>query len=183
MEAVTDPALRQLLDSARSAESSRSRAGFGALQRHRTEDATLVGLLANLAECKAFVTLTTTAGADRRGTIAIAGVCGIALKKNQSDASLIRTTAIASVRSVSQLCLDGDGTPQTSTSWPTFISSHIELGDEISLVVSMQHVTGNVVSLNRSLLILDTPDGGVFYAVVDEIEEVSIRIPGSIRHD
>mgnify|MGYP000117587093 CR=1 FL=1 len=53
MEAVTDPAHRLLLDSARSSDSSRSRAGFGALQRHRTEDATLIGLLANLAECNA----------------------------------------------------------------------------------------------------------------------------------
>jgi hypothetical protein len=50
-------------------------------------------------------------------------------------------------------------------------------------MVSTQQVTGNVVGLNRSLLILDTPDGGVFYAVVDEIEEVSLRAPGSIRHD
>ena len=183
MEAVTDPALRHLLDSARSSDSSRSRAGFGALQRHRTEDATLIGLLANLAECNAYVTLTTTTGAQRRGTIATAGLCGILLTKNQSDASLIRTTAIASVRSVRRLCLEGDGIPQTSTSWPTFLSSHIELGDEISLMVSTQQVTGNVVGLNRSLLILDTPDGGVFYAVVDEIEEVSLRVPGSIRHD
>jgi len=183
MEAVTDPALRQLLDSARSSESSRSRAGFGALQRHRTEDATLVGLLADLAECRAFVALTTITGTERRGTISRAGLFGIVLQKSQTDASLIRTAAIASVRSVSHLRLDGDGFPQASTSWPTFVSSHIELGEEISLMVSTQHVTGNVVSLNRSLLILDTPDGGLFYAVVDAIDEVSIRVPGSIRHD
>ncbi|MCX6509449.1 MAG: hypothetical protein NT081_01380 [Actinobacteria bacterium] len=180
---MTDPALRQLLDSARSSDSSRSRAGFAALHRHRADDATLVGLLANLAECKAFVSVTTTTGAELLGTIAVSGLCGIVLEKSQSDASLIRTAAIASVRSVSHLRLDGDGIPQASTSWPTFLSSHIELGEEISLMVSAQHLTGNVVSLNRSLLVLGTPDGGAFYAVVDEIDEVSIRVPGSIRHD
>jgi len=183
MEAVTDPALRQLLDSARSSDSTRSRAGFAALHRHRADDATLVGLLANLSECKAFVALTTTTGAERWGTVAMSGLCGIVLQKSQSDASLIRTAAIASVRSVSHLRLDGDGIPQASTSWPTFVSSHIELGEEISLMVGTHFVTGNVVSLNRSILILDTPDGGAFYAVVDEIDEVSIRVPGSIRHD
>jgi hypothetical protein len=113
----------------------------------------------------------------------MSGLCGIVLQKSQSDASLIRTAAIASVRSVSQLCLDGDGTPQASTSWPTFVASHIELGEEISLTVNTQHVAGRVIGLNRSLLSLATPNGGAFYAVVDEIDEVSVRVPGSIRHD
>ena len=183
MDAVTDPALRQLLDSARTADSSRSRAGFGALHRHRGEDATLVGLLANLAECNAFVTLTTKNGSERRGTILTAGPGGIELATSPSVTTLIRTCSISSVRSATRLHLDGDGAPQTSHSWPTLLALRIDRDDRLSVATSNNLVSGNVRSLSRSLLALSTPDNGVFYAVVDAIDEVSISVPGSIRHD
>ncbi len=183
MDAVTDPALRQLLDSARSADSSRSRAGFGALHRHRGEDATLIGLLANLAECNAFVALTTKNGSERSGTIITVGPGGIELVSSSSVTTLIRTSSISSVRSATRLHLDGDGAPQTSHSWPTLLASRIDRDDRLSVAVSNNHISGTVRSLSRSLLVLTTPDSGVFYAVVDAIDEVSISVPGGIRHD
>ena len=178
MDAVTDPALRQLLDSARSADSSRSRAGFGALHRHRGEDATLIGLLANLAECDAFVALTTKNGSERRGTIITVGPGGIELVSSSSVTTLIRTSSISSVRSATRLHLDGDGAPQTSHSWPTLLASRIDRDYRLSVAVSNNHISGTVRSLSRSLLVLTTPDSGVFYAVVDAIDEVSISVPG-----
>jgi hypothetical protein len=51
------------------------------------------------------------------------------------------------------------------------------------VAISNNLISGNVRSLSRSLLALSTPDNGVFYAVVDAIDEVSISVPGSIRHD
>jgi len=183
MDTISDPALRQLLNSARSADSARSRAGFGSLHRHRAEDASLVGLLVNLAECNAFVSLATTSGTERRGRIIIAGTGGIVLLTSSSTRSLIRFSAIASVRSATPLRLDGDGSPHESISWPTLIASQADHGDDLSVSSNNQFVFGTVRSLSRSLLILDTPDGGVFYAVVDAIDELSISVPGSIRHD
>lgn len=183
MDAITDPALLQFLDAARASDSARSRAGFGALHRHRAEDATLLGLLTNLAECEAFVTLRTTAGIDRRGTVTTAGPGGVVMAQSRSSETIIRTSAIASVRSATPLRLDGDGIPATSKSWPTLLASHIESNDEVTITISGANVTGQVRNISRSLLILETPDGGVFYAVVDAIDEVSINVPGSIRHD
>jgi hypothetical protein len=183
MDAITDPALRQFLDAERASDSARSRAGFGALHRHRAEDATLLGLLTNLAECRAFVTLRTTAGIDRRGTIATAGPGGVVIAQSRSSETILRTSAIASVRSATPLRLDGDGIPAMSTSWPTLLASHIDINDEITLTIGGALVTGQVRNMSRSLLILQTPDSGVFYAVVDAIDEVSISVPGSIRHD
>jgi hypothetical protein len=183
VDAVTDPALRQLLDSARSADSSRSRAGFSALHRHRGEDATLIGLLANLAECNAFVALTTKNGSERRGTIITVGPGGIELATSSSVTTLIHTSSISSVRSATRLHLDGDGAPQTLHSWPTLLASRIDRDDRLSVAISNNHISGTVRSLSRSLLVLTTPDSGVFYAVVDAIDEVSISVPGGIRHD
>lgn len=183
MDAISDPALHQLLHSARSADSARSRASFGSLHRHRAEDASLVGLLVNLAECNAFVSLVTTSGTERRGRIIIAGTGGIMLLTGNTSRSLIRLSAIASVRCATRLRLDGDGSPHESTSWPTLIASHVDDGDDLSLSRNNQFVFGTVRSLSRSILILDTHDGGVFYAVVDAIDELSISVPGSIRHD
>ncbi|CAB4614848.1 unannotated protein [freshwater metagenome] len=183
MDAVTDPALRQLLDSARRADSARSRAGFGALHRHRGEDATPLGLLANLAECNAFVLLSMRGGFERRGTISTAGPGGIEVVTSTSVTSLIRTASISSVRSATRLRLDGDGAPQTSHSWPSLLALRIEHDDQLSVVINKELITGRVRSLSRSLLALDTPDNGVVYAVVEAIDEVSIRVPGSIRQD
>ena len=53
----------------------------------------------------------------------------------------------------------------------------------VTVAISNNLISGNVRSLSRSLLALTTPDNGVFYAVVDAIDEVSISVPGSIRHD
>ena len=105
------------------------------------------------------------------------------IARNRTTEALLRTSAIASVRSATPLRLDGDGIPATSTSWPTLLASHLEVGDELTITISGKHATGRVRSMSRSLLILETPDSGVFYAVVDAIDEVSISVPGSIRHD
>ena len=183
MDTISDPALRQFLDAARASDSARSRAGFGALHRHRADDATLLGLLTNLAECGACVAIRTKTGIDRRGTIIAAGPGGVVIARNRTTEALLRTSAIASVRSATPLRLDGDGIPATSTSWPTLLASHLEVGDELTITISGKHATGRVRSMSRSLLILETPDSGVFYAVVDAIDEVSISVPGSIRHD
>jgi hypothetical protein len=139
--------------------------------------------LANLAECNAFVTLTTKNGSERRGTIITVGPGGIELAVSSSVTSLIRTSSISSVRSATCLHLDGDGAPQTSHSWPTLLASRIDRDDQLSVVISNDLISGNVRSLSRSLLALSTPNNGVFYAVVDAIDEVSLSVPGSIRHD
>lgn len=183
MDSVSDPDLRQLLDSARIADSVRSRAGFGALQRHRAEDATLLGLLANLSESGAFVIVTTVNGTERRGVLNIVGVGGVELENSSTRTSLIRTEAIASVRCATTQRLDGDGVAHSTTSWPTFLSSRIEPADVVALQVGSSSISGRVRALSRSLMILDTPDGGVFYAVVDAIDELSVSVPGSMRQD
>ena len=183
MDAITDPTLRMFLDAARASDSARSRARFGALHRHRAEDATLLGLLTNLADCGAFVTIRTSAGINRRGTITAAGPGGVVIAQSPNFETILRTSAIASVRSATPLRLDGDGVPLMSTSWPTLLASHIDSNDEVTVTISGVQISGQVRNMSRSLLILTSPDGGVFYAVVDAIDEVSISVPGSIRHD
>ena len=111
------------------------------------------------------------------------GPGGIELVVSSSVTSLIRTSSLSSVRSATRLHLDGDGAPQTSQSWPTLLASRIDRDDQLSVAISNDLISGNVRSLSRSLLALSTPDNGVFYAVVDAIDEVSISVPGSIRHD
>lgn len=183
MDSVTDPSLRQLLDSARNAHSNRSRAGFGSLHRHRSEDASLIGLLANLAECNAFIVIRLMSGAERRGRLVNAGTGAVELRTSQSGLSLIRTSAITSVRSATPLLLDGDGRPRNSLSWFTALATHLDRNDELALLTNNEMVSGTVEGLSRSLLVLATTDGGAIYAVVDAIEEVSISVPGSMRHD
>ncbi len=178
-----DQSLRRLLDAARIDAAVRSRSGVAALRQRRSEDASLTGLLANLAERAAPVTISTTSGIERRGVIRVAGHHGIILENSGGIASLMRATAIASIRTQRFHDLHGDGSPASTMSWPTMIASLVEPDDEVSITIARETTRGRVRSISRSLVIVTTPEGAAVYAVVDGIDVVSPSVPGVIRHD
>ena len=183
MDTVADPAFRQFLDSARTADAIRSRSGRSALREHLADDATVPGLLANLSDREIAIVLTTTSGRDRRGTIELVGDTGIVLRSPTGIRSMLQLRLIASLRTTEPIHVAGDGKVDTSRSWPTMVASFIEVGDEVTVIACGQVTTGIIVNCSRSLLAMRLPSNGWHYAVVDAIEEVSLSVPGSIRHD
>lgn len=183
MDATADPALRQLLDSARISDAIRSRSGFGALCDHLADDASLAGLLANLSDLAYSVALTLTSHRERIGRIELVGTSGLVLRSSTGTRSLLQMNAIASLRTSERCQLSGDGRIDTSCSWSTMVASFIESSDDITVSVGGQNCNGRVIACSRAVLALNTPSNGSFYAVVDAIEEVSLSVPGSIRHD
>ena len=183
MSPETEPALRQLIDSAHSADSIRSRSGVAALRSHRAEDASLVGLLSNLADSETLVAVTTTTGAERRGLIKVVGSNGFTLLSPNQASSLFRLSAIASLRHLGTMRFDGDGAPNTTMSWPTMVAAFIDPLDEVVLTLGHHQVVGLVRSISRSILQIATPGKQTFYAVVDSIDGLSLNDPGSMRQD
>ncbi|MEX1218711.1 MAG: hypothetical protein WEA11_09370 [Acidimicrobiales bacterium] len=183
MHPDTEPALRQLITTALTADSIRSRSGVAALRDHRAEDASMVGLLSNLADSETLVAVTTTTGVERRGLVEVVGTNGFTLLSQNRTRSIFRLSAIASLRYFGSQRFDGDGSPTTTMSWPTMIAAFIEPLSDVVLMVGHQQVLGRVRNISRSILQISTPGDQMFYAVVDAIEELSLNVPGSIRQD
>ena len=68
-------------------------------------------------------------------------------------------------------------------SWPTMLAALVEADDEIGVVSDGVSIRGRVRTVSRSLLQLTTPDRASTYVVVEGIEVVSLRVPGSMRQD
>jgi hypothetical protein len=183
MDTTADPAFRQFLDSARIAEAIRSRSGRSALREHLADDASVPGLLANLSDRGVAVALTMTSGRERHGFLELVGDTGIVIRSLTGIRSILQLRLVASIRTSEPSYFAGDGKVDISRSWPTLIASLIEPSDEVTVVGGGQMITGFIVSCSRSLLTLCLPSGNWHYAVVDAIEEVSLNVPGSIRHD
>lgn len=183
MDHTTEPALLHLLDSARSAEAARSRSSFGALREHQAEDATVVGLLADLLERRTLITIATRLGHERRGVIELVGDRGLVLTAPSGRRTILRLDAVASIRSLEAHRLDGAGRATTAMSWPSMVARFIDVGDDIHVIFGASSVIGRVRSLSRSLIALETAGGNSHYAVLDAIDELSLNVPGSIRQD
>jgi hypothetical protein len=172
-----DPDLRQFLESAMADDAARSRAGVGALRERRSEDATLVGVLANLADLDDDVLVTTSTGHVRRGRVGLVGPGGAVLHTATNTICALRTGAIASVPSAGGARIDGDGRTSTSLSWPLLVATIAEVGDDVSVVVAGTSTRGRLRSLSRSVAVLDTVDGGAVYVALDTVDEVAATSP------
>jgi hypothetical protein len=169
-----DPALRQFLESALADDAARSRAGVGALRERRAEDATLVGLLANLADHGDEVLIGTTTGHTRRGRLTTVGPGGAVVRTTTGACTAIRTASIAFVRSATGVRIDGDGRPSTTMSWPLLVATVVEAGDDVLITIAGTAVQGRLRSLSRAIAAIDTADRGVIYAVLEAADEVSV---------
>ena len=174
--------MRRLLDESVAADSARSRSSIDALRNRHAEDASVVGLLANLADLAVEVAITVTDGSVRRGRITTVTLGG-ATVTTPTSVTILRSSAIVSIRVIDGLHLDGDGHAISSMSWPTFVASIIEPGDDVAISVPNAVVCGRMRSISRAIIRLDIADGSVAYVALDAVTEVSVRVPGAIRHD
>ena len=174
--------VRRLLDESIATDSARTRASIDAIRSRHAEDASVTGLLANLADLSVEVAITTVDGSIRRGRISTVSNGGIALR-SAFAAVAIRCSAITAMRVMGGLRLDGDGSAVSAMSWPTFVASIVEPGDELSISIGGDSVQGRMRSISRAIIQLEIPDGSVAYVVLDAATEVSVSVPGSIRHD
>lgn len=183
MNDADDPTFRCFLDAARTADAIRSRSGRGALRDHFAEDASLHGLLANLSDLGLTITLVMSSGRERTGIVDLVSLSGVALHSPAFGRSILRLDRIATIRTSTPCLVSGDGQVHTRRSWPTLVASFVDADDDVTIICGDRVITGTIISCSRTLLILESPNRNWHYAVVDEIEEVSVSVPGSIRHD
>ena len=112
---MAEPALENWLAEVRTDEAARARARVGALKAHAAEDATIVGVLADLLEREATVLLTTTHGRRHRGEVLIVGPDAVVLRLAEREWLVTRLVTVASVRMVGGDPVNGESPPSTTS--------------------------------------------------------------------
>lgn len=145
-----------------------------------------MGVLAELRDLGAEVRIS-IAGREFAGAIREVHVGGVVLQSG-SIRRLIRLESIHSVRrsagcSIDPARLDGEGAPDSPLGWSSMLGARLESDDDISVSTSTRTIEGRLLVTSRAVLQLRAIDGDVDYLAVDEVEVISLNVPGSIRHD
>ena len=167
-----DDELLRLLETARADDAARSRAGVGALRDLIGEDATLQGILVDLADDGRRVRL--SVGSETVTGIASRVCTGGVELIGHGTRALVRLAAIDAISTVGRSRLDGDGRTVPVGSWGALLHGSIERGDDLRLCARGTGRRGTVVSIGPDVVVLDTADGSTTYARTDSIDVVVV---------
>ena len=167
-----DDEFLHLVADARAADAARSRAGVGALRSTALEEATVAGVLLDLADLGATASLL-VAGTTIRGTIVDLWSDGVVLVDRRT-AAIVRVAAISVVVSSSGARVDGDRRSFRSGGWGALLTDLVEPDEELSVLVRGRTLRGTVVSIGRAVIVLAPPDGSMLYVDTDAIDAVLV---------
>jgi hypothetical protein len=174
-----DPAIERWLAELRSDEAARSRARVGALRAQAAEDATVIGVLADLAEREAQVLVTTTTGRRHRGEILIVGPDALVLRLGRQEWLVTRLASVASVRLVGGDPVNGEGSVTTTSSFGRILAAATRPGEWLRVAVGGEAFGGSVVAISLEVAVLRLDNGDLTYVNLDAVEEVSLLPGGS----
>jgi hypothetical protein len=171
-------AVDRWLSEIRVVEAARSRARVGALKAHAAEDATMVGVLADLAERGAPVMLSTVHGRRHRVEVLVVGPDAAVFALGTGESLVMRVTAIASLRLVGGDPVHGEGSITTTSRFGRILARAADPGDRLRLAVGGETVTGAVVALSAEVALLALESGALTYVSLDAVEEALVRALG-----
>lgn len=172
-----DPALDRWIAELRTEDAARSRARVGAMKAQAAEDATVVGVLADLREREAQVLLTTTSGRRHRGQVLVVGPDALVLRVGVHEWLVTRIAAVASVRLVGGDPVNGEGSATTMSRFGRILGAAAQPGEWIRISVGGEAFGGTVVATSAEVVVLRLDNGDVSYVNLDAVEEASL-LPG-----
>jgi hypothetical protein len=172
-----DPAIERWLAELRTEEAARSRSRVGALRSQAAEDATVIGVLADLAEREAQVLVTTTSGRRHRGEVLVVGPDALVLRLGRQEWLVTRLATVASVRMVGGDPVNGEGSMTTTSRFGRILGAATRPGEWLRVSVGGEAFGGSVVAVSGEVLVLRLDNGDLTYVNLDAVEEVSL-LPG-----
>jgi hypothetical protein len=163
------------LGEARTEEAARSRARFGALRASAAEDATVIGVLADLAERRAPVLVTTTHGRRHRVEVRAVGPDAAGFAAGPDEWLVVRLACIASVRLVAGDPVDGEGSMTTTASFGRILARAAGPGDRLRIALAGEVVVGEVVAISAEVASLRLDSTDVTYVNLAAVEEALVR--------
>jgi len=174
-DASRGDAVDRWLGEIRVSEAARSRARVGALRAHAAEDATIVGVLADLAERAVPVLMTTIHGRRHRVEVLAVGPDAGVFSVGPDEWLVTRLACIASLRLVGGDPVHGEGAMTTTSSFGRILARAADPGDRLRLALGGEIVTGQVVSLSAEVALLRLESGALTYVSLGAVEEALVR--------
>lgn len=162
--------IERLLRTVRAEDATRSRARVGALRDLAVEDATVDGIVHELADDARPVRLLVH-GVVRTGTLVAAWSGGVVLAAHGIEL-LVRTDAIDVVLSPDGCRIGGDEHRPPERSWAALLHDHLETDHLLALTVGGAELHGRMVSIGRAVVVIDTDEGARCYVRTDAIDTV-----------
>jgi len=169
-----DPALDRWLSELRTDEAARARSRVASLRAHAAEDATVVGVLADLHERGATVVVSTTHGRRHRGEVLVVGPDAVVLRVAEGEWLVARLATVASVRSVGGDVVTGESPPTTTSRFSRLLGAAAEPGEWLRVLVGGEVLAGTVVSFSADVAVLHLENGDLSYVNLEAVEEASL---------
>lgn len=177
-ELADDPVLERWLSELRTEQAAHSRARVGALRARAAEDATVVGVLADLRERGAQVLVTTTTGRRHRGEVLIVGPDALVLSVGSQEWLITPLASVASVRMVGGDPVHGEGAGTTTSPFGRILGAAARPGEWMRVAVGGEVLGGTVVAISSEVAVMRLDNGDVTYVNLAAIEEVSLHASG-----
>jgi hypothetical protein len=174
----TDEALDAWIAELRTDTAARSRSAVGAMKAVAADDATVVGVLADLRERDAQVLLTTTAGRRHRGQVLLVGPDALVLRVGTGEWLVTRLASVASVRMVGGDLVSGEGSPSSASSFGRILGAAATPGEWIRISTGGEAFGGTVVAVSAEVAVMRLDNGDLTYVNLDAVEEASLTSGG-----
>jgi len=162
-------------------QAARDRVRRWSLHQAAREEATLAGLMADLAERGRPLLVDVASGRHHRGWVRLLGRDFCALRTTTGTETLLSFAAITAVRpQPGEAGALGDRTATTATTMATAAARLAGLGLEVRLVRrgDPTGVTGDLAAVGRDVLVLRTARRGEIYVPLASVEELSLTVSG-----
>ena len=150
------------------------------LRRQAAEEATMAGVLIDLAERGRAVSLHTVAGHHHRGRITLVGRDVVGVVARDALVTLVRLDAVATVRpQPGSLPVTGDGPLDLTTTLRRELSElHHDRERTMLTLRGGETMTGALDTVGHDVIAMTTDGGGQAYIPLDSVLEVSVPESG-----
>jgi hypothetical protein len=177
-EITDDPALARWLAEVRVDDAARQRAETADLRARRAEEATLAGVLAELAGRGDLVGLVMRSGRQHRGHIRLIGPDAVVVALETRQWLVARLGAVAATRTVQGPLVPGESQPSTPSRFARLVGALAEPGEWLLVASGSATFGGALISTGDDVVALRLDNGDVAYVGLDSVDEVSHR-PGA----
>lgn len=156
-------------------EAARGRASVADRRRRRAEDATLAGVLVDLAVRGDAVTVVLRSGRLHRGRVRLVGPDAVVMALDTHQWLVVRLAAVAAVRTVQAEPVPGDAEPSTASRFARLAGVLAEPGDRVHVASGTVTQSGSVDAVGAETLTLRLDNDDVAYVSLAAADEVSVR--------
>jgi hypothetical protein len=172
---VDDAALRRWLAELRVDDAARERSRTAELEARAAEEATLAGVLVELAERGESIGLTMRSGAQHRGVVRLVGPDAVVMLLETRQWLVARVASIASLRALNSPPVTGATEPSTASRYPRLAAAVAEPGTWVVASSGPTNVGGTLVSAGSDVMLVRLESGDHAYVALAATDTIATR--------